>query len=38
MGWRLTLERKPDGAAISVWHCPACWQKRRSARLPKDRT
>jgi hypothetical protein len=25
-GWRLSLQRMPDGRRETVWRCPACWE------------
>ena len=29
-GWRLTLERLPDGTAVKEWRCPSCWKRHRA--------
>ena len=38
-GWRLTLERLPDGTALKEWHCPSCWKlyRTRGGRGSSDR-
>jgi len=28
-GWRLSLEKRPDGRRVSVWRCPLCWDRHR---------
>jgi hypothetical protein len=25
-GWRLSLQRTPDGRKETVWRCPSCWE------------
>ncbi len=32
LGWRLSLERQPDGTTTPIWRCPHCWQKKKQQR------
>jgi len=29
-GWRLVIEKLPDGRRDSVWHCAECWSLRKA--------
>jgi len=31
-GWRLIRTQTSDGAWLSSWRCPTCWQRYRAAR------
>ena len=33
-GWRLTRRKTPEGADVSDWRCPECWQKYKVDRGP----